>query len=76
MTRKITPARAATQTTQSSVVWLDPVSSTTVSGVYVPAMIKKMLAWSKRLSRSLVRGDQLPRWYSAEIPKSSAEVAA
>ena len=37
-------------------------SSRTLNGVYVPAMIKKMLAWSIRFSTAWVRSLHVPRW--------------
>src|SRR4051812_45711732 len=33
-----------------------------------------MLAWSSRLSTPRARGDQVPRWYRAEMPNSSEAV--
>ena len=38
-------------------------------------MSRKMLAWSMRFSTTLVRGFQLKRWQSAELPKSSIDVS-
>ncbi len=32
------------------------------TGVYVPAMSRKMFMWSMRRSTSVTRGDQSPRW--------------
>ncbi len=47
-----------------------------VSGVYVPAMIRKMLAWSSRRRTPSMRGLQSPRWYSALTPNSRQAVSA
>jgi hypothetical protein len=53
---------APTHTIQSSERPRDSGSRATASGVYVPAMIRKMFEWSSRLSTPVQRGDQLPRW--------------
>ena len=39
-------------------------------------MIRKMFEWSNRLSCRSTFGDQLPRWYSALVPNSSAALIA
>jgi hypothetical protein len=46
------------------------------AGVAVPAMRKKIIAWSRFRSRSLQAALQVPRWYSALVPKRALRLAA
>ena len=46
-----------------------PSSPATATGVYVPAMARKIVEWSSlRQSARALRGDQRPRWYIADTP--------
>src|SRR5919112_5409820 len=74
-TRNSTPASAPSQTISSSVRALPGSSSSAANGVYEPAMIRKMFEWSRRFSTPWTRGDQVPRWYTALVPNSSAAVS-
>jgi hypothetical protein len=43
----------------------------TKAGVAVPAIRKKIIAWSRRCRRFLQTALQVPRWYSALNPNSA-----
>ena len=45
------------------------------AGVAVPAMRKKIIAWSRRRSRSRQAGVQVPRWESALVPNRALRLA-
>ncbi len=60
--RSRTPSSAPVQTIASISVARASDSSSRANGVYDPAMIRKMFAWSMRFSTSVVRGPQFPRW--------------
>src|SRR5665647_1885022 len=61
-TRASTPANAPAHTMTSRLRLFGQSSSSTASGVYDPAMIRKMLVWSSRRSAAVTLGDQRPRW--------------
>ena len=44
--------------------------------VAVPAMIAKIIRWSRRCRRAMARGPQVPRWYRALAPNIPATLAA
>ncbi|SQC37482.1 Uncharacterised protein [Rothia kristinae] len=46
------------------------------SGVYVPAMIREMFEWSRRLKTIRVRSGQYARWYIPETPNRITLVSA
>jgi hypothetical protein len=46
------------------------------AGVAVPAIRKKIIAWSSRCSRRRQAAVQLPRWYSALTPNKALTLAA
>ena len=56
------PASAPAHTTARTTVRVVPSSSATHSGVYVPAIIRKMFEWSSRRRRAWVRASHVPRW--------------
>ncbi|MDT4878511.1 hypothetical protein FQZ97_1141100 [compost metagenome] len=56
------PSRAPVHTTDSMTTRAGPSSRITASGVYDPAMNKKMFEWSNRLRIRHTFGDQVPRW--------------
>ncbi len=60
--RASSPSTAPAHTVQSSATAVPCARSMTASGVYVPAMTRKMFEWSARRSAAVTRGDQVPRW--------------
>src|SRR5438874_11287718 len=66
------PAHAAASASAREEPWR--VSS--AIGVYVPAMKRKMAAWSAFSHRSAAAGDQRPRWYSALTANIMTSVTA
>src|ERR1700680_103219 len=67
----VAPAAASTQIPVSSTIDCQPRRTLTTTGVYVPAMAMKMVAWSRRPHTRRVRSDHGPRWYMALTAKSS-----
>jgi hypothetical protein len=70
------PTSAPLQTTARVVTLSHPDSAITAMGVNVPAMRRKMVAWSRRRNHGFTRIDHCPRWYSALTPRHALSVAA
>ena len=51
-------------------------AAATANGVALPAMTRKMLAWSHRWSSPVIRGENRPRWYTADTENSRMVVRA
>jgi hypothetical protein len=69
------PMIAPPQITDSMMTFFGHSSASIASGVYVPAISRKMFEWSRRRKTAFVVGFQLKRWYTAETPNSRRELA-
>ena len=66
------PSAAPDHTTTSTVARRQPSSPTIATGVYVPAMARKIVEWSSLRHRARAFGDQWPRWYIADTPNMAS----
>src|SRR5262245_7647264 len=69
-----TPATAPLHTVARIAAWTVPRSTSTANGVYVPAMNRKIIEWSRRRMTAHPRAVHLRRWYRALTPNTPQTV--